>query len=184
LLRKLKQKNITIYDLKRKKANKKTFDSYIKKNNPQIILFNGHGAQDRIAGIDDETLVELNIDEALLEGRVIYARSCKSARLLGVSCVENGAIAFVGYKNDFVLIFTPEKSTKPLTDKIAGYFLEPSNLVIESLLKGNSPRVAHLKSQNNSIKKIKYLFSDKASQEEKSLLPFLWRNIKAQVVID
>lgn len=175
-------KNISLYDLKKKKANRRILNSYIKKNNPQILLFNGHGDEERIGGIDDQILVGVKDNENILIGRIIYARSCKSAKRLGISCVKKGAKAFIGYKDDFILISKQEKATKPLTDKIAGYFLQPSNLVILALLKGNSPIDSHKRSQEDSIKKMKYLMSGKASKDEEALIPFLWRNMKAHVV--
>ncbi|MBU0974636.1 hypothetical protein KKD03_02960 [Patescibacteria group bacterium] len=184
IIKNAKNRNTVIYDLKKGKANKSILDSYIKKNNPNIVLFNGHGNADKITGINNEVLIEINKDEKLLSGKIIYARSCRSAKRLGISCVRNGATAFIGYKEDFILISTPEKATKPLTDTIAGYFLEPSNLVIQTLLKGNSPKESHERSQLDSVKKIKHLLSENATSEEKSLLSFLWRNMKAQVLIE
>ncbi|MBU0578934.1 hypothetical protein KKE34_05555 [Patescibacteria group bacterium] len=180
-----KQKNFSVYDLKGKKANKKTFSSYVKKNNPQIIFFNGHGDVDKITGINDEVLIEVDKNDHLLKGRIIYARSCRSAQILGVNCVKKKkAVAFIGYKNDFILFNDEEKITKPLSDRIASYFLEPSNLVITTIIKGNSPEEAYDRSQKESIRKIKFLLSPKAPAEEKSLITYMWRNMRAQVIIN
>ncbi|MEN8253639.1 MAG: hypothetical protein ABFQ62_04675 [Patescibacteria group bacterium] len=178
-------RGFSILDLKGKKANKKALTSYFKRHKPKIVFFNGHGNIDVITGIDNQILIKANDNDDLLADKIIYARSCKSAKMLGENCVRNKkVIAYIGYINDFILLNDSEKVTKPLKDKIASYFLEPSNLVVKTLIKGNSPKEAYDRSQKESIRKIKHLLSPKTSKEEKSLVPYLWRNMKAQVLIN
>lgn len=182
IIKKAKDKNIIVYDLEKEKANRKMFISYIKKRSPNIIFFNGHGNTNKITGFNNETLVDIQDKENFLRNTVVYARSCSSAVSFGVESVKRGTKAFIGYKDKFIVIFS--NITIPLKDKIATFFLEPSNLVVETLLKNNNPQEAYLRSQNNSLKKIKFLLSEKSTKGEKTLIPFLWSNMKAQVIID
>lgn len=178
-----KEKGFVVYDLEQEKARKNLLESYLSKNNPQLIFFNGHGSKDKIAGINDEVLIEVNQNENLLADCIIYARSCMAAAVLGVSCIKKGAKVFIGYVRDFIVISSPHHLSRPLEDKIAAFFLEPSNLIVKSLLKGHSPQSSCLKSRKNSMKKIKYLLSNKATAAEKSITSFVWGNLQSLKLI-
>ena len=178
------KKNISIFDLSEKKANKKLFFSYLKKNNIPLVFLNGHGAEDKITGFDNKVLIKLGKDEAILKGKVIYARSCKAAKKLGVSCVKKGSMAFIGYRDNFIFAFSPSKITKPLKDDLAKLFLEPSNLVVVALLKGNSPADAYKRSQKAMHKNLQSMLSSEATVKQRDAAAYLWRNIKSQVIIE
>src|SRR3989339_1998945 len=70
------KKNIKVLDLSGKRANEKMFTSYIVKNEPILVFFNGHGDEDVITGYNNEPLVAVNKNEKLLEKKIVYARSC------------------------------------------------------------------------------------------------------------
>ncbi|MBI2335045.1 hypothetical protein HYU96_04590 [Candidatus Daviesbacteria bacterium] len=178
-----KSKGITVLDLDGKKASKQKFSSYISRNNPRLIFLNGHGAKDRVAGYNDEILLDEANCEALLREKIIYARSCEAGAKLGPFSIEKGATVFIGYNKDFWLIRSKERGTKPLTDPIAKFFLEPSNLVPISLIKGNSAQEAYQKSQDDMRRNFSYMISSKASQEERDAAFFLFSNYTCQIIL-
>lgn len=176
-------KNIRIFDLSGKKANRNLLTSYIKKHNPIFIHFNGHGGNSLIAGYDNEILIEVNKNDKLLAQKIIYALSCDSAKILGYSCVKNGALAFIGYKRKYILAYDVKSYTRPLKDKLARLFLEPSNLITISILKGNTVRNAFRKSQDSMSRHFLYMISTKATALEQDAASFLWANKKSQDLI-
>lgn len=176
------KRGIPKLDLSFKKAKRSYFESYIQKNQPKLIFLNGHGSVDSITGFDNEVLVNFeNID--ILEGKIIYARSCDAGVKLGPKAITGGALCFIGYRQSFVVGYSEEHWTRPLQDPLARLFLEPSNLVPITFLKGNSAADAYRKSQNASFKNFSFVLSTKASSLEKDAAPYLWHNRKYQVLL-
>lgn len=178
-----KQKGIKVLDLEKKKATKKNFESYIEKHQPSFVFFNGHGSKESIAGYNDEVLIRINQKEKLLFKKIIYARSCDAGNKLGPWCVEKGTLAFIGYGKKYNLGYTPSCVTRSLDDKVAKLFLEPSNLIPISLIKGNKVKDACRKSQEAMLKNIRFMLSTKATSAQKDAVPYLWANKKYQVVL-
>lgn len=176
-------KNFKILDLKEKKANKRNFESYIRKHQPDLVFFNGHGSESAIAGYDNEILIEVGSNESLLSKKIIYARSCEAAKSLGSKCVQKGAIAFIGYRKKYFLGYSQAKISQPLKDEVARLFLEPSNLIPISLLKGNTAEDSYKKSQKAMRNNLFFMLSSKASQIQKDAAPYLWANINYQTVL-
>lgn len=176
-------KNIKVLDLKGRKSNKANLVSYINKHQPKLIFFNGHGSESEIAGFNDEILVEANKDEALLSDKIIYARSCDAANVLGQSCVSTGTTAFIGYRKKFTIGYTPSQIANPLNDEIAKLFIEPSNLIPISLLKGNSVKESFRKSQEAMRRNFNFMISTRATAAQKDAAPYLWINRKYQVAL-
>lgn len=174
-----KNKSFDVYDLKGKKSNKKEFMSYIDKRFPSIIFLNGHGNANSFTGHNGEMLIDL---ESVLKNSIIYARSCEVGQNLGFKLIENGAKTFIGYNRKFFCGYTPEKITKPLEDNIAGLFLEPSNLVVSTLLKNNSAQEAHNRSKEQMYKNFRKMISSTATFEEKYSARWLWSNLNSQVL--
>lgn len=173
-------REIRVLDLKGKKANKDNIKSYITEYQPKLLFLNGHGSPDSITGYDNEVLIDEN-NVSLLEGKITYALSYDAGSILGVKAIANGALAFIGYSKSFVVGYSEEYQTRPLHDKLAELFLEPSNLIPISLLKGNTASDAYRKSQNASFKNFSFVLSTKASPLEKDAAPYLWHNRKYQI---
>lgn len=145
-------------DLYKERANKKEVTSVINKIQPKLVFFNGHGSPSTISGQKGEVLIKKGENEDILKDKIIYSLSCSSAMELGRSCVKKGTRAFIGYDGDFALVNDRNSETRPLNDTTAQLFLKPSNLLIKSLLKGNTTQEAYEKSQNafsESINKLK-----------------------------
>lgn len=175
-----KKKNLNVYDLHGKNSNKKNFLSYTKKLKPSLIFLNGHGNPDVITGDKNEVLVE---SSTVLDDSIIYGRSCDAGLRLGYYLVKNGTRSFIGYNRKFFCGYTPDKITRPLDDKIASIFLEPSNLVVSTLLKNNTTGEAHERSKQVMYKSFRRMLSSNASFEEKYSARWVWSNLSSQILI-
>jgi len=183
IIKEARNKGIKIFDLSGEKANKQLLGSYISKHHPVFIHFNGHGDNDLIAGFNNEILIQAGDNEQLLSQKIIYALSCNSAKTLGYSAVKNGALTYIGYKRKYILAYNIKSQTHPLRDRLAKLFLEPSNLISISLLKGNKTRDAYRKSQEAMRRNFLYMISLKATVLEKDAASFLWSDKKNQILI-
>lgn len=174
-----RNKGVTIYDLKSKKATRANFESYIQ-HHPRLVFINGHGSTEVIMGYNNEPLVDMASN---FQGLIMYARSCDAAKNLGVHLVKNGVVSFIGYKRKFFCGYSPDKTTKPLKDRIAELFLVPSNLVVSTLLKGHSAGEAHLRSRTAMYKNFRRMVSSAASYEERFASRWMWSNINNQILL-
>lgn len=174
---------IQFFDLQGVDANKEKVESYLKKQFPRAVLFNGHGSNRIICGFKDENLIEMGKNDELLKGKIIYSLSCSSAKELGVSAVNKGAETFIGYKNSFVLYTDSNRESTPLKDNIAASFLNPSNRLSISLLKGNSAQEASNRSREDFKKEIKKFITESSiSGSERIAIALLW-DMDNQVVL-
>lgn len=173
-------RDVKVLDLLGPKANLKYLTSYIKKNNPRFLFLNGHGSPESVCGSDNQTLVCLSNCKDLLNDKIVYARCCESAAVLGLFSIKQGASAFIGYSKAFKFYVSSDKITRPLEDEIAGLFLEPSNLIPRTILKGNSVEDAHKKSIKEMIKNLHSTLSSAATSEMRACAPLLFHDIKYQ----
>ncbi|MDO8676311.1 MAG: hypothetical protein Q7K16_01525 [Candidatus Azambacteria bacterium] len=170
-----------VYDLKDNRANRHELTSFLSKKPVDIIFLNGHGQKNCICGQNDEILLQVNNNEELLKSKIVYALSCQTAKELGPKAITKGASAYIGYDEDFVFFTNKEMENKPLKDNRAKLFLEPSNQVVISLLKGDSPEEAHKKSKAAFAKNIEDLLTGKLP--EKYLARYLYWDLRHQVCL-
>lgn len=150
----------------------------IKKKNPELIFFNGHGNEAMVTGQNEEVIIEAGKNETLLKNAVTYALSCRSARILGTRAVQAGARAYIGYNEDFVFMFISEKRTRPYEDKLAGLFLDPSNQVVRSLLKGHSIYEACASSKRYFMGNIRKLLNSQTPTKDAAAVRYLLWDMK------
>jgi len=178
-----KEKGSNIMDLHKEKANRKEFEGRINKTDPALILLNGHGNDTIIAGHDNEPLVEDGKNEGLLKNRITYAVACSSARKLGLSCADKDT-TFIGYDEAFILNLDRRFLNNPLKDGRAEKFLDPSNKIALSLLKGHTCEEALESSKkafkNNIIKLLLIGYRDPDALDDAKNL--LW-NMNHQVCL-
>lgn len=178
------KKGATILNLSGPRANRKEFEKIIRKKDPDLIIINGHGDYDLITGNDQEILVKANDNPEVLARSVVYAISCRSAKVLGREVVNHGKGAYIGYEEDFIFLYNENKRFKPLEDEKAKLFLEPSNQVAISLLKNHSASEASNSSKKYFIKNIeKLLTSNNKSKEDSQYISILYWNFKNQVCL-
>lgn len=174
------EKNLDNYDLKNSNAIRDKFESYLRRQSPTFIFVNGHGNSRELCGYDNQVLIDEN---SKLSTKLIYARSCDSATILGGHLTANGVEAFIGYNRKFTLCFLPAHNTRPLSDPLAKYFLEPSNLVATTILKGHSASTADSRSKDAMSKNVRKMLSSDSTDDEKYAARFLWANLKSQVLL-
>ena len=177
-------KNFKVLDLCRPRLTKENFTAMIKTNNPSFVVFNAHGTQSQILGDkmggSEEVLIEENKNHNLLDSRIVYARSCWSAKSLGKSCKDG---CFIGYNVPFIFLVEQEHSATPLKDKTAKTIIEPSNLVVISLIKGNDAQDSVKKSKALSKKTMLKLLDMNNEQETSAIITCLWSNMEGLEII-
>ncbi len=183
ILKKVKGQILT-KDFEGKEANKENVEKYVKSKNPKLLFLNGHGNECEICGHKDKAIFSLtNVN--LLKNKIIYARACFSANVLGQEAVKNSSGCFIGYVYPFSFWMDGERSTTPLKDKVAGMFLNPSNEIILSLLKGKTAKKSDEKSKQMMISNMKEILAMEQKNElgATGMLQILWDNYEGQVVL-
>jgi len=179
LINEANRKRLKIFDLSREKAVRKTVESYLIRQSPKLVIFNGHGNDVCITGQDDEKLISVGDNEHLLKEKSVYVRACSAGKILGPKTIEAGATGFIGYEKPFIFWRDENSFHNPLNDTFAKPFLECSNQVGISLIKRHPAREAH----NNSIKLyLKKIIEMLTSESYNTfILPELIGNMKNQV---
>lgn len=178
-----KQKGHNVLDLAGQRANRKEFESMVRKNKPSFLFLNGHGNADVVTGQNEEPLVQVNDNEEILKGSVTYALSCSAGKTLGPHAVKNGATAFIGYRDEFIFLFNEAQRTRPGQDALAVFFAEPSNQVAISLLKGHTAKEAHEKSKRTFVRGIRKLLTSQATDQESAAIRYLLWDMQHQVCL-
>lgn len=178
-----KQKGLRTIDLAGNKANKADFTGRVKKTDPSFIFLNGHGSETAVEGQDGEVLVSVGDNENLLRGRIVFARSCSSAKILGPRGISAGALAFIGYEEPFTFMIDLQVSTRPRSDKTAELFLGPSNQVATTLIKGHTSGEADKRAKQGFRRNIRKLLTSETTKEDSSALRFLLWNANHQVCL-
>lgn len=96
-----RSRTFSIHDLADKKANKKELNSHLQARNIGFFFLNGHGNEDTVYGQNDEPLLQTGDDLSSLNGVIIYIRSCKTMKNLGVQLIQQGVKACIGYTKNF-----------------------------------------------------------------------------------
>jgi hypothetical protein len=177
-----KKKGMDVIDLKKNKANKLELAGRIKKLNPRALFLNGHGDKECVTGHNNEILIN-DSNHELLKGKIIYALSCQSGSALGKKALEFENTVYIGYKDDFAFITDKDYHFKPLDDPSTGLFMEASNQVMISLLKGNSAGQASQKSIQKFLSNSSKLLTSNTDVNSLYTAQCLWWNARNQVCL-
>lgn len=180
---KLASKKHKVLDLYSKRANRKNFESYTKKHKPNFFFFNGHGSDEIVAGYNNEPLLIANENDELCRDSIIYIRSCSAAKTLGVSLIKQSAKACIGYATKFGFMRLIEKERNPLSDPLAKLYLEPSNIVATTLLKGHTASEAHFRGLGEMKKNLRKMLSSENPLTNSTGIILLWSNIRGQILL-
>ena len=127
--------------------------SRIRKRKPRFIFFNGHGS--RTALFDNRGKTFINTSSAdVFADTVTYTIACSCLDGLGTAAIKNDCNAFIGYKKPFWIARNHKYESRPLEDNVAKPIIECSNVVVRSLIKGNSVTDAIRKSQEKAADNI------------------------------
>lgn len=173
------ESHIVVKDIQKEKIDKKSVFSYIKKQSPTVIIFNGHGNEHSVLGDKDGDLVSTSDDLSIFKKKKVYIRSCKAGRILGPEIVKGGATGFIGYYEDFIFATDPDFFHNPINDELAGICLNPTDEIIKALLKGSSIREANdsgITAAQNKLNELQI-----TSSYYSQFAPFLYWNMLNQV---
>ncbi|MFH1078484.1 MAG: hypothetical protein V1745_04380 [Patescibacteria group bacterium] len=170
-------------DLRRKKANRKEFEGRVRKLNPKLLVLHGHGNKECVTGHDNEVLLRTGENSDVLVGKITYAVSCDAAFGLGAEVAGHPDTAFIGYDDKFVFSLRQDKLHHPLRDDRARPFMEMSNQVAISLVKGQSCINAHHRSQAVGKAHFRKLLSSASDPDALMDARNLWWDMKHQVCL-
>ena len=163
------KKNIKYSDFEGKKANKADVTRFLLKQDPRLVLLNGHGTSTTICGHKDEDLITIKNNE-LLKDKIVYALACDSASTLGINAVKDKECkAFIGYEEAFGFVKDASKDCIPSRDKFAEPFKNFSNEISLELLRGKSVGEAMEKSQKMASNLLKFYSASDALPEYKDI---------------
>ncbi len=184
VIKEAQKSDVEFKDFEGSHVNKGEIEKYLQSKNPKLLFLNGHGNEDEIFGHKDEIIFSVsNIN--LLKNRLIYARACFSASSFGEKVVKNNSGCFIGYIYPFSFWIDNRWSTKPLNDKVAALYLEPSNEIVLSLLNGSSAKYANQKSKEMMVKNMRKILVMEQRKEPGAtlMLQILWDNYEGQRVV-
>ena len=155
-LERAREHGLQVINVEGSEATRAKVESYLKNAglNIPLLVFNGHGDEDSIRGHQNEVLIGLGTNEALLEGRITYSIACGAAKHLGPAAVKNGG-TYIGYIRDFRFYHDQDKASRPLQDEIAGLYLEHYRVLVAALLKGNKTGDAYQKARKSLLDSLK-----------------------------
>lgn len=87
------------------KANRREFELALAEYDPKFIYFGGHGLATKIMGQDQDSIIQLGVNDFLLKGRLVYSFECDSASLIPLT---SKARAFLGYRDKFYIYSDPK----------------------------------------------------------------------------
>lgn len=175
------EKGIIVWNLESQRARFREVESFLKNKKPSLVFFNGHGNDNCVMGHDNEVLVAVDKNEQLLVSKIIYALSCRSGKGLGCKSVENGALGYMGYDDDFIFVMEQNKIGNPLMDKTAKLFLEPSNRLMTCLLKGHPIKYSHEQSKKFFRRNIRKVATSES--QDSYLIRYLFWDMRHQVCL-
>lgn len=108
-----------------------------------IIIGVGHGDKDIFSGFHKSIILEVGkYNPKEVSGKVIKLLSCLTGVELGPDLVQNGALAFMGYTDDYLWVCDADMAARPWADKMAATSLMPVMDSLNALLDGKTCREA------------------------------------------
>ncbi|MFA6376053.1 MAG: hypothetical protein WCX69_01475 [Candidatus Paceibacterota bacterium] len=176
-------RGIDVINLVGDKANRKDFEGRVDKVKPRIVFLNGYGDDDCVLGQDNLILVKKGDNHTVLQGKITYALACSSGAELGPEVAKNNDSAYIGYDDEFCFAGNSKYLSHPIDDPRAKPFMESSNQIMCSLLKGNNCQEACEKSRKIFKEYINRLSSSAADPDSLQDAQLLWWDMKHQVCL-
>ncbi|MDP2909940.1 MAG: hypothetical protein Q8N69_02625 [bacterium] len=176
-------RGFTVIDLEKEKAKRSDFEGRIKKLEANLIFINGHGNESCIFGQDNNLLIGENNGDNLLAGKITYALSCESAKKLGLRVSEYKNSAYIGYLDEFIFLLDSRYVSRPADDPKSKPFMESSNQVMISLIKGNTAEESSEKSKRKFLENFIKLSSSASDPDTIQSMRFLRWNMMNQVCL-
>lgn len=177
-------KDTKIFELSKEKANREMLTRIIEEENPQLVVFNGHGNESMITGHNHDVLIRCDDNEYLLKDKIVHSMACESAKKLGPKCIEIGTKSFIGYKEKFNLVHMNQKSKfEQINDQVARFFLEPAYEAIIALVEGSTTGEAFARSQEMYKENLTVLLTSNNTEYNTVLASRLFHNYKHQICL-
>lgn len=178
------KKNFDLIDLTKDKATQKRFLGILNKKAEAkiLVVINGHGNDAAILGHDDKDIISFEEAKSLSK-KIVYARACSSINILGKHAVKEGALAYIGYDIPFTFYAENDKASRPLEDKTAELFLDPSNYVATGLIKGHTAGEANMRSRNKFRNNIRRLIIEGPTSPYFYTISDLYDNMMHQICL-
>jgi len=125
-----RSRGFTVTDLSGDMAVRDFFLREVSRLDPVLCVLLGHGTPNLLTGQNHTGLVWV-CDCRELSGRIVFALSCNTAKMLGPDCVAKGCRTYVGYDEPFMWV-QEQPLRDPMEDRVARSFFEP---VLEFLRK-------------------------------------------------
>ena len=183
VIKEAKEKGFLIKDFEGTEVNRKEVLKFLEKKDPSALFINGHGDEENLYGHKDKVLLSLR-DLGLLRGKMIYARACSAGTVFGKEVTAENGGCFIGYKSPFSFWIDERHSATPHKDNTAKLYLEPSNEVMLSLVKGKTSLEAHNKSKKMMIENMQRMakWGENNQPGAMNMLQVLWNNFEGQVL--
>ena len=172
------KKGFEVIDLYRQKAKRTELEGRIMKVSPVFIFLNGHGNDNCVTGHNNEELVITDDNHTILNGTITYALSCNSSKGLGKRVAEDSTATYIGYDDEFIFLIGKDFISKPIEDPQARPFMESSNQLVVSLLKGHSTSDARQRAKDKYIENYHRLSSSSSDSNSLQAAQFLWWNMR------
>ena len=184
IIKNAEELGIKVKDFEGKEVTSANIEKFLSKIAPKLIFLNGHGNDSAIEGDKEEIIFSTDKNINLLRDKIIYASSCYLGRVFGKKVVDRNNGCFIGYKYPFSFWIDEKWSAKPSNDKTAALFLEPSNEVINFLLKGKTAKIANDKSKKMIIDNMREILKleEKKDPSATGILQVLWNNYEGRVL--
>ena len=160
--------------LENEKLNDEVYNRLIK-NKPKLVFFNGHGDNSSWYNTNNKAFLNLKSADAL-KGTITFSRACDCLKKLGPKAVKENCLAFIGYKNKFLIAREHGQTCRPLKDPVAKPILQCSNIIMKELIKGKNVKDALNSSNQLANKKILELIYSKEPWASASLQAVLYND--------
>jgi hypothetical protein len=153
-------------------TTREDFENSISYNDPVFFHGYGHGNQTQFTGYYG-VILESCVNDQLLAGRLTYLVSCETGAGLGPSIIEKGGWGYIGYRNyywamDFAYAFkSPDDA---LCGRYHWSFLDHTNSVVDSILRGRTLSEAHA----NSLRRIQAWIDYWSQSDDPNAPDIIW----------
>ncbi len=116
-------------------ANLANFRAALIKYNPRLVILNGHGGSRTVTGCSGEVILGVagydpelgkfvaKENSSWMRGRIVFLFTCNAGKDIAPRLVEEGALAAVGYRSDY--LFLSEDQNPAIDHKSKPFFLAP-----------------------------------------------------------
>ena len=160
LIKEAGMKGFEVAKIEGKEISEVILRSGVKSRKPKFIFFSGHGSDTSLFDNHKKEFISMSSAD-IFEETVAYTIACNCLAKLGSAAIDKGCYAFIGYRKPFWIARDHKYESTPLKDNIARPIIECSNIIVKSLIKGNSVEESIKKSHEKAADEILKLIYSK-----------------------